>query len=160
MNTLQQRIKSLSFPFHIIFVAQSCLNLDAASSFFGEPTFLTKLLSLCFSYWVHFETPLEILVGTCTLHVTLAVERTFHIYWREQNRKREKETNIERPWELMQARSNFQRPFLVILKSKFVSRKVSNFYLHWYDERSRDYKSCCCFSNILIFWKIFKVNKA
>ena len=34
------------------------------------------------------------------------------------------------------------------------------FYLCWYDER--DYQSCCCdiFSDILIFWKIFKVNKA
>ena len=36
---------------------------------------------------------------------------------------------------------------------------ISSFYLRLYDERSRDYQICAC-CDILIFWKIFKVNKA
>ena len=32
------------------------------------------------------------------------------------------------------------------------------FYLHRYDERSRDYQSCFCCCNI--FWKSFKLDKA
>ena len=61
-----------------------------------------------------------------------------------------------------------------ISKMKFSSGKSmesileTRFYLRRYDEKSRDYLSCCLlcllmllrrFSNILNFWKIFKLNK-
>ena len=59
------------------------------------------------------------------------------------------------------------RKFVFILESlNFTFSHIPDiraliFYLRRYNERSRDYQSCCCCGcDIFIFWKIFKVNKA